>query len=210
VQAHSARRTHSWSCVGHASTFPCAIGLAPADRELQAQQELWMPHGVCRAVVHYSEEREQAEVGKAQASWHGLCSLHQPPPASAQHPFPRTLLAPDKREAGATCAGAQHSPAHLLQRDALLPDFAERVAAVQHLLVEPPPGPLPGPPRVDGERVQHHGQAGQPAECRLILRPAAEEAETCGAGGWRGDSWLVGWWADWGKQEKQGAQPRGN
>ena len=59
---------------------------------------------------------------------------------------------------------------HLIERDATLLHEVQRLAAVQHLLVEPAPGPLPGSPWVHCQSVEHHGHAGQATVSRLILR----------------------------------------
>mmetsp|Transcript_6584 Transcript_6584/g.18226 ORF Transcript_6584/g.18226 Transcript_6584/m.18226 type:complete len:316 (+) Transcript_6584:640-1587(+) len=46
----------------------------------------------------------------------------------------------------------------------------ERNAAVQHLLVEYPPRPLPDSPGIDRQRVEHHRHARQPTVRGLVLR----------------------------------------
>src|SRR6185436_1069658 len=56
------------------------------------------------------------------------------------------------------------------QRYPLPPDLIGRRAAVEHLLAEPPPRPLPQPPRIDRQRVQHDHQRSEAAERRLGLR----------------------------------------
>lgn len=67
-------------------------------------------------------------------------------------------------------SGAVRETGDLAEGDALGLDLVEGLAAVEHGLVEPPPGPLPAAARVDGERVEHDGEGGQAAEGRLRLR----------------------------------------
>lgn len=67
-------------------------------------------------------------------------------------------------------AGAVGEADDLAEGDALGLDLVEGLAAVEHGLVEPAPGPLPRPARVDGERVEHDGEGGEAAEGRLRLR----------------------------------------
>ena len=58
---------------------------------------------------------------------------------------------------------------HLLKGNALLDNLIEGLAAVQHLLVEPSPRPLPDALGVYLQGIQHHGYAGQAAICWFIL-----------------------------------------
>ena len=67
-------------------------------------------------------------------------------------------------------AGAVREADDLAEGDALGLDLVEGLAAVEHGLVEPAPGPLPRPAGVDGERVEHDGEGGEAAEGRLRLR----------------------------------------
>ena len=54
--------------------------------------------------------------------------------------------------------------------DAILLDLVDGSAAVQHVLMEPAPDALPGPPRIHSHRIQDHRDAGEAAEGRLVLR----------------------------------------
>lgn len=75
-------------------------------------------------------------------------------------------------------AGAVREADDLAEGDALGLDLVEGLAAVEHGLVEPAPGPLPRPAGVDGERVEHDGEGGEAAEGRLRLRlEVGDEAE---------------------------------
>ena len=75
-------------------------------------------------------------------------------------------------------AGAVREAGDLAEGDALGLDLVEGLAAIQHGLVEPPPGALPAATRVDGERVEDDGEGGEAAECRLGLRlEAGDEGE---------------------------------
>lgn len=65
---------------------------------------------------------------------------------------------------------AQRETFHLAQGHALLGDLAQGVAAVEHGFVKVAPRPFPRPSGVDGEAVEHHGKAGQTAECWFVLR----------------------------------------
>lgn len=67
-------------------------------------------------------------------------------------------------------AGAVREAGDLAEGDALGLDLVEGLAAVEHGLVEPPPGPLPPAAGVDGERVEDDGEGGEAAEGRLRLR----------------------------------------
>lgn len=67
-------------------------------------------------------------------------------------------------------AGAVREADDLAEGDALGLDLVEGLAAVEHGLVEPPPGALPGPPGVDGERVEDDREGGEAAEGGLRLR----------------------------------------
>ena len=81
-------------------------------------------------------------------------------------------------EAADAGAGAAREADDLAEGDALGADHVEGLAAVEHGLVEPPPGPLPAAARVDGERVEDDGDGGEAAEGRLRLRlEVGDEAE---------------------------------
>ena len=67
-------------------------------------------------------------------------------------------------------AGAVREAGDLAEGDALGLDLVEGFAAVEHGLVEPPPGALPAAAGVDGERVEDDGEGGEAAEGRLRLR----------------------------------------
>ena len=67
-------------------------------------------------------------------------------------------------------AGAVREAGDLAEGDALGLDLVEGLAAVEHGLVEPPPGTLPAAARVDGERVEDDREGGEAAEGRLRLR----------------------------------------
>jgi hypothetical protein len=75
-------------------------------------------------------------------------------------------------------AGAVREAGDLAEGDALGLDLVERLAAVEHGLIEPPPGALPSAAWVDGERVEHDGERGEAAEGGLGLRlEAGDEGE---------------------------------
>jgi len=75
-------------------------------------------------------------------------------------------------------AGAVREAGDLAEGDALGLDLVEGLAAVEHGLVEPPPGSLPAAAGVDGERVEDDDEGGEAAEGRLGLRlEAGGEAE---------------------------------
>jgi hypothetical protein len=67
-------------------------------------------------------------------------------------------------------ARAVREAGDLAEGDALGLDLVEGLAAVEHGLVEPPPGAFPSAAGVDGERVEDDGQGGEAAECGLGLR----------------------------------------
>ena len=52
--------------------------------------------------------------------------------------------------------GPKYWKAHLIQQYALFGHARNGEAAVQHLLVEPPPRPFPGAPWVYLQGIQHH------------------------------------------------------
>eukprot|EP00958_Prasinococcus_capsulatus_P000239 scaffold18_cov401-Prasinococcus_capsulatus_cf.AAC.19 len=58
----------------------------------------------------------------------------------------------------------------LVKREALGGDQVEVLAAIEHRVLEPAPGPLPHAPGVHRERVQRHREAAQRTEGRLRLR----------------------------------------
>jgi len=64
-------------------------------------------------------------------------------------------------------AGAVREAGDLAEGDAVGLDRVEGLAAVEHGLVEPPPGTLPAAARVDGERVEDDREGGEAAEGRL-------------------------------------------
>lgn len=58
---------------------------------------------------------------------------------------------------------------YLFQGDTLQDDVFQGLAAIQHLLMEPSPGALPGALWVYLQGIQDHCNAGQATEGRLIL-----------------------------------------
>eukprot|EP00968_Pinguiococcus_pyrenoidosus_P004543 scaffold301_cov243-Pinguiococcus_pyrenoidosus.AAC.48 len=68
-------------------------------------------------------------------------------------------------------AVATRQTRELGQRDALLADHLQRLAAVQHRLVEEAPRALPRPARIHSHGVQHHDQRAEATVRRLVLRP---------------------------------------
>ena len=95
-----------------------------------------------------SHARTQLPAGSSSPRSIPAFSASCPTPADTQATHPATL--PDALE-------APPCPGHLLECDPLFLHPGQGRAAVEHLLVEPAPGALPGAPGVDGQRVEHHG-----------------------------------------------------
>lgn len=68
-----------------------------------------------------------------------------------------------------SCAIAQGQTLHLLQRDTLLGNFAQWMAAIQHGFVKVSPRSLPWSSWVYRQTVEDHGKTGQATKCWFIL-----------------------------------------